>query len=85
MLNQLVQNWNQKIANTPQKTLLLWACIYTTLIYLLLHTNYYLYYVDDTWEMAKSWYFIHEGITEDVLFRHPDAPDRTQVFCTTFY
>ncbi|MCB0327757.1 MAG: hypothetical protein KDD52_09095 [Bdellovibrionales bacterium] len=50
-----------------------------------MHDTFYLYHVDNAWEVAKTYYYIKLGITEDVLFRSIDAPDRIQLFCKGFY
>ena len=54
-------------------------------IYFLLHTKYYVYYVDDTWFVSEAYHYVSTGKTEDVLFRTPDAPDRVLLFGKTFF
>lgn len=85
----MLSNTRTQLANyinsLPRKTIILLAALFTIIIYLFLHTSYYLYYVDDTWEIAKTWNYIHNNISQDVLFRAEDAPDRQLVFCNTYF
>lgn len=55
------------------------------LTYILLFTKYYVYYVDDTWFMSRALGYWQSGLTEDFLFRTPDAPDRTLLFEKGYY
>ena len=50
------------------------------LTYILLFTKYYIYYVDDSWFMSRALGYWNLGVTEDFLFRTPDAPDRKLLF-----
>jgi hypothetical protein len=54
-------------------------------VYVLLHTRYYIYYVDDCWLVSETYHYMQTGKTEDVLFRRPDAPDRLLLFGKTFF
>ncbi|MHB8834177.1 MAG: hypothetical protein ACYC9Y_00450 [Candidatus Methylomirabilia bacterium] len=53
--------------------------------YLLLHTRYYRYYIDDAWWVADIHHFFRTGIMEEYLFRTPDAPDRVIIFGKSFF
>jgi len=53
--------------------------------YLLLHTRYYRYYIDDAWWVADIHHFFRTGIMEEYLFRTPDAPDRVIIFGKAFF
>ncbi len=55
------------------------------LTYLLLHTKYYIYYVDDAWFVSENYYFFQTGRIEDFLFRAVDAPDRVLLFGKTYF
>jgi len=53
--------------------------------YLLLHTRYYVYYIDDAWWIADIHHFFRTGIMEEYLFRTPDAPDRVIIFGKAYF
>jgi len=53
--------------------------------YLLLHTRYYRYYIDDAWWVADIHHYFRTGIMEEYLFRTPDAPDRVIIFGKAFF
>lgn len=53
--------------------------------YLLLHTRYYRYYIDDAWWVADIHHYFRTGIMEEYLFRTADAPDRVIIFGKAFF
>ena len=63
----------------------LFAIAAALLPYLLLHTRYYLYYIDDAWWIADIHHFFRTGIMEEYLFRTPDAPDRVIIFGKAYF
>lgn len=70
---------------SQDKTKLFISLAAILLTYILLHTKYYIYYVDDAWFVSETFYFLQTGLTEDFLFRAVDAPDRVLLFGKTYF
>jgi len=71
--------------NTSRNLLVLAGIGIVGLIYWLLHTRFYIYYIDDCWALSKVHTWFHFGLNEDRLFKLPGSPDRLLLFRKTFH
>ncbi len=62
------------------KYLVLLPIAITAIAYWFLHTNYNIYFEDDSWTISNAWNLTQLGINEDLVFLEEDALGRKQLF-----
>ncbi len=61
------------------------AILLLVLAYSMLHTNFNIYFIDDSWTISNVWNFSQLGSNEDLVFLESNDLGRKQYFSTTYY